>query len=109
MARYTKGLDENAEETTNIKLVFIGHEGVGKSCLTKQLLGEEIDLTKLKSTNAAELFLRRLLLDLLTFKRTTGPTVNDMITARLRILVNRLEGAKDQEEAGRLQEDPTGT
>ncbi|XP_033763479.1 serine/threonine-protein phosphatase 6 regulatory ankyrin repeat subunit B-like [Pecten maximus] len=88
---YLGGLEEHAEETRNIKMMFIGHAMVGKTCLVKQLFGEHIDLQSHHSTNVAELHLRRLLLDMLTLERITGTSAKDIVLERLRMVSSKIK------------------
>ncbi|XP_033747780.1 uncharacterized protein LOC117332838 [Pecten maximus] len=91
ISNYLTGLDEHAEETRNIKIMLIGHEMVGKTCLVKQLFGEHIDLQSHHSTNVAELHLRRLLLDMRTLERISGTSAKDIVLERLRMVISEIK------------------
>ncbi|XP_033763876.1 uncharacterized protein LOC117345046 isoform X2 [Pecten maximus] len=91
VVRYVRGLYEHAEETRNIKILFVGQKMVGKTCLVKQLFGEYIDRHNHHSTNVAELHIRRLLLDLQTSQRISGTSAKDILLERLRMVVNKIK------------------
>ncbi|XP_033729827.1 uncharacterized protein LOC117319026 [Pecten maximus] len=98
---YVCGLAEHAELTRNIKIMFIGHHMVGKTCLVKQLFGENIDLHNHHSTNVAELHLRRLLLDMLTLERISGTAAKDIVLERLRMIISKIEDGN-----GKIEQEP---
>ncbi|XP_062579197.1 uncharacterized protein LOC134241131 [Saccostrea cucullata] len=57
--RFREYLRQGSEEYYEINLMFIGQAGVGKTTLTKGLLGELDPTTKLDSTNGIDLHLHR--------------------------------------------------
>lgn len=56
---YKKALDEGKEAVHNIRVMVVGHFGVGKTTLTKRLFGEEVDINHRESTNGIQVHVRR--------------------------------------------------
>ncbi|XP_060084624.1 uncharacterized protein LOC132563880 [Ylistrum balloti] len=54
--QFIKGLEEQMERPCNITLTVVGHQGVGKSCLVKQLQRESIPAGRPGSTDTAEFY-----------------------------------------------------
>jgi GTPase SAR1 family protein len=51
---FTKALQEGKVPVRNIRVMVVGHYGVGKSTLTKRLLGMPVDITKRQPTEGID-------------------------------------------------------
>ncbi|KAK3577279.1 hypothetical protein CHS0354_008372 [Potamilus streckersoni] len=51
---YKEALLDGKEKTYDIRVMVVGHYGVGKTALTKRLLGEEVDIFERKSTEGID-------------------------------------------------------
>ncbi|XP_053386498.1 uncharacterized protein LOC123537921 isoform X1 [Mercenaria mercenaria] len=56
---YKRALSEGQEAVHNIRVMIVGHYGVGKTTLTKRLFGEEVDISQRESTNGIDVHVRR--------------------------------------------------
>ncbi|XP_053405608.1 uncharacterized protein LOC128558994 [Mercenaria mercenaria] len=56
---YKKALQDGKVSVHNIRVMVVGHYDVGKTTLTKRLLGEPVDITKRASTNGIEVHVDR--------------------------------------------------
>ncbi|OWF52418.1 uncharacterized protein LOC110447801 [Mizuhopecten yessoensis] len=82
---YQRGVGENVEEKSNITITCIGHEGVGKTCLVKQLLEEQIPPGGPGSTDTANLLTNHLFVNQKTRKRERVKDGREMETGRQRL------------------------
>ncbi|KAL3855774.1 hypothetical protein ACJMK2_014974, partial [Sinanodonta woodiana] len=51
---YKEALQEGMEKVFNIRVMVVGHYGVGKTTLTKRLLGEDVNIFQRKSTEGID-------------------------------------------------------
>ncbi|KAL3887954.1 hypothetical protein ACJMK2_000339, partial [Sinanodonta woodiana] len=51
---YTKALEAGMEKVYNIRVMVVGQFGVGKTTLIKRLLGQQVDMSKSKSTEGID-------------------------------------------------------
>ncbi|XP_053385683.1 uncharacterized protein LOC123537873 [Mercenaria mercenaria] len=56
---YKRALSEGQEAVHNIRVMVVGHYGVGKTTLTKRLFGEDVDINQRESTNGIDVHVRR--------------------------------------------------
>ena len=56
---YKRALSEGKEAVHNIRVMVVGHYGVGKTTLTKRLFDEDVDINKRESTNGIDVHVRR--------------------------------------------------
>ncbi|XP_053407687.1 uncharacterized protein LOC128559584 [Mercenaria mercenaria] len=57
---YKKALEEGKEAINNIRVMIVGHCGVGKTTLTKRLFGEKVDvMEEAASTNGIDVHIKR--------------------------------------------------
>ncbi|XP_033757849.1 uncharacterized protein LOC117340203 isoform X2 [Pecten maximus] len=82
---YQRGVAENFEEKSNITITCIGHEGVGKTCLVKQLLEEQIPKEGPGSTDTAHLLTNHLFVNQRTRTRERVRDGREMETGRQRL------------------------
>ncbi|XP_060073991.1 uncharacterized protein LOC132553736 [Ylistrum balloti] len=82
---YQRGVAENFEEKSNITITCIGHEGVGKTCLVKQLLEEQIPKEGPGSTDTAYLLTNHLFVNQRTRTRERVRNGKEMETGRQRL------------------------
>ena len=55
---YLKALGEGKTEVHNIRVMVVGHFDVGKSTLTKRLLGEEVNISDRNSTDGIDVHVK---------------------------------------------------
>jgi polynucleotide 5'-kinase involved in rRNA processing len=70
---YKRALSEGEEHVYNIRVMVVGHYGVGKTTLTKRLLDEVVDINKRESTNGIDVHVRRCNVCLKTGQWSTIP------------------------------------
>ncbi len=56
---YKKALSEGETSVHSIRVMVVGHYGVGKTTLTKRLLEEDVDLDARDSTDGIDVHVRR--------------------------------------------------
>ena len=56
---YFKALGEGKTKVHNIRVMVVGHFDVGKTTLTKRLLGEEVNISERDSTDGIEVHVKR--------------------------------------------------
>ena len=56
---YKQALDEGEEEDHTIRIMVVGHYGVGKTALTKRLLCQEVDVKERNSTDGIDVHVER--------------------------------------------------
>lgn len=56
---YIKALEDGSEKNHDIRIMVVGQYGVGKTALTKRLLGEDVDISERNSTDGIDIHVRR--------------------------------------------------
>ena len=57
---YMEALKTGTTHANSIRVMVVGHSGVGKTTLTKRLFGEQVDVTKdIESTNSIDVHVRK--------------------------------------------------
>lgn len=56
---YKRALSEGKEAVHNIRVMIVGHYGVGKTTLRKRMFGEDVDISKRESTDGIEVHVKR--------------------------------------------------
>lgn len=72
---YKKALNDGEEKVYNIRLMIVGHFGVGKTALTKRFLNKKFDITKRVSTEGIDLHIGKMTINLKNgewLEHTTG-------------------------------------
>lgn len=65
---YKNALAEGKVQIHNIRVMIIGQLGVGKTTLTKRLIGEDVDINQNESTDGIEVHINRCKVDVETGK-----------------------------------------
>jgi len=69
--KYIKALASNqTTKSRNIRVMLVGHEGSGKTCLCKNLLDENIPPGGPKSTDGIDIYIERFVIDIDTKNRS---------------------------------------
>ena len=63
---YLKALGEGKTKVHNIRVMVVGHFDVGKTTITKRLLGEEVNISDCNSTDGKDVHVERCRVDLKT-------------------------------------------
>ena len=63
---YKQALEEGKEEDHTIRIMVVGHYGVGKTALTKRLLCQEVDVNERSSTDGIDVHVERCKVSLTT-------------------------------------------
>ncbi|XP_045161687.2 probable serine/threonine-protein kinase roco6 isoform X2 [Mercenaria mercenaria] len=71
---YNRALQEGEEKTHCIRLMVVGHYGVGKTTLTKRLFKENVDIKERKSTDGIDVHVGRCKISLKDGTWFTSPT-----------------------------------
>ncbi|KAK3576896.1 hypothetical protein CHS0354_017566 [Potamilus streckersoni] len=102
---YREALRDGKEKVYNIRVMVVGHYGVGKTTLTKRLLQQEVDISERKSTEGIGIHLHCCKVSLETWEWITKHKVAEADqVARFQRLVKLLNDQINELEANNKQE-----